>query len=128
MATHSSILIWRIPGIRSLAGYSLWGRKESDTTEQLHFSLSLYTGWGFPGGSDGKESASNAGDPSLIYGLGTSLGEGISYPIQYSWASLVAQMVKNLPLWRPGFYPWVRTIPLRRAWEPISVLLPGESP
>ena len=59
-------------------GYSLWGRKESDTTEQLHFSLSLYTGWGFPGGSDGKESASNAGDPSLIYGLGTSLGEGIS--------------------------------------------------
>ena len=44
-------------GRRSLVGYSPWSREESDTTEQLHFSLSLYTGWGFPGGSDGKESA-----------------------------------------------------------------------
>ena len=35
MATHSSILAWRIPGQRSLVGYSPWGRKESDTTEQL---------------------------------------------------------------------------------------------
>ena len=44
MATHSSILAWRIPnGQRSLVGYSLWGRKESDMTERLHFSLSLYT-------------------------------------------------------------------------------------
>ena len=38
-----------------------------------------------------------AGDPGLISGLGSSLGEGISYPLQYSWASLVAQMVTNLP-------------------------------
>ena len=52
---------------------------------------------GFPGGSDGKESACNAGDPSSIPGLGSSLGEGIGYPHQYSWASLVAQMAKNLP-------------------------------
>ena len=35
MATHSSILAWRIPQMRSLAGYSLWGHKESDTTERL---------------------------------------------------------------------------------------------
>ena len=45
----------------------------------------------------GKESACNAGDPSLIPGLGRSSGEGIGYPLQYSWASLVAQLVKNLP-------------------------------
>ena len=38
----------------------------------------------FPGGSDGKESACNAGDPSLIPGLGRSPGEGNSYPLQYS--------------------------------------------
>ena len=38
MATHSSILAWRIPW-RSLAGYSLWGRKESDKTNQLTLSL-----------------------------------------------------------------------------------------
>ena len=52
---------------------------------------------GFPGSSAGKESACNVGDPSLIPGLGRSPGEGIGYPLEYSWASLVAQMVKNLP-------------------------------
>ena len=44
-----------------------------------------------------KESACNAGDPGLIPGLGRSAGEGIGYPLQYSWASLVAQLVKNPP-------------------------------
>ena len=52
---------------------------------------------GFPGGSDGKESACNAGDSGSIPGSGRSAGEGIGYPLQYSWASLVAQLVKNLP-------------------------------
>ena len=41
MATHSSILAWRIPWRRSLVGYSPWGRKESDTTERLHFTSDL---------------------------------------------------------------------------------------
>ena len=53
--------------------------------------------------SVGKESACNAGDPSSIPELGRSSGEGISYPLQYSWASLVAQLVKNLPT--PVFWP-----------------------
>ena len=52
---------------------------------------------GFPGGSTGKEFACNAGVPSSIPGLGRSPREGIGYPLQYSWASLVAQLVKNLP-------------------------------
>ena len=52
---------------------------------------------GFPGSSAGKESTCNAGDPSLIPGSGKSTEEGIGYPLQYSWASLVAQTVKNLP-------------------------------
>ena len=51
---------------------------------------------GFPGGSDGKESACNAGDLGLIPGLERFPGEGNGYPLQYSWASLVAQLVKNL--------------------------------
>ena len=38
MATHSSILAWKIHGQRSPVGYSPWGRKESDITERLHFS------------------------------------------------------------------------------------------
>ena len=52
---------------------------------------------GFPGSSAGKEFACNAGDPSSISGSRRSPGEGIGYPLQYSWASLVAQLVKNLP-------------------------------
>ena len=52
---------------------------------------------GFPGSSAGKESACSAGDPGSIPGSGRSPGEGIGYPLHYSWASLVAQMVKNLP-------------------------------
>ena len=52
---------------------------------------------GFPGSSAGKESACNAGDPGSLPGSGRSPGEGIGYPLQYSWASLVAQMVKILP-------------------------------
>ena len=51
---------------------------------------------GFPSGSAGKESACNAGDPSSIPESGRSPGEGNGYPLQYSWDSLVTQLVKNL--------------------------------
>ena len=47
--------------------------------------------------SVGKESSCNAGDPGSIPGSGRSPGERIGYPLQYSWASLVAQLVKNPP-------------------------------
>ena len=60
--------------------------------------------------SVGKESACNAGNTGLIPGLGRSPGEGIVHPLQYSWASLVAQLVKNLPvMWET----WVRSL----GWE-----------
>ena len=66
--------------------------------------------WGFPHGSVGKESSRNAGDPCSIPGLGRSPGEGIGYPLQYSWASLMAQLVKNLPaMWET----WVWSL----SWE-----------
>ena len=51
----------------------------------------------FPDSSAGKESTCNAGDVGSIPGLGRSPGEGIGYPLQNSWASLLAQMVKNPP-------------------------------
>ena len=57
----------------------------------------MYVSQGFPGGSDGKEFACNVGDPGLIPGLRRSTGEEIGYTLQYSWASLVAHLVKNLP-------------------------------
>ena len=66
---------------------------------------------GFPDGSVGKESACNAGDNSgSIPGLGRSPGEGIGYPLQYFWASLVTQMVKHLPTMQET---WVRSL----GWE-----------
>ena len=52
---------------------------------------------GFPGGSAGKESTCNTGDLGSIPEMGRSLGEESGYLLQYSWASLVAQLVKNLP-------------------------------
>ena len=58
--------------------------------------MSCYNTLGLPGSSAGKESACHA-DLTLIPGLGRSPGEGIDYPLQYSWASQVAQLVKNLP-------------------------------
>ena len=82
---------------------------------------------GFPDSSVGKESASNAGNPGSIPGLGRSIGEGIGYPLKYSWASLVAQLVKNcLQCRRPGFNPWVGMIPWRRERLPTPVFWPGE--
>ena len=55
---------------------------------------------GVPDSSVGKEYACTSGDPNSIPRSGRSAGEGIGYPLQYSWASLVAQLVKNLPSMR----------------------------
>ena len=84
---------------------------------------------GFPDSSVGKESACNAGDPISIPGLGSSLGEGIGYPLQYSWASLVAQMVKNLPaIWET----WVKSLgwedPLKEGMATYSSILAWRNP
>ena len=67
-------------------------------TKELH---------GFPDSSVGKKFACNAGDPNSIPGLGRSAGEGVGYPLQYSWASLVAQLVKNPPAMRET---WIQSL------------------
>ena len=67
-------------------------------------------GLGFPHSSVGKESACNVGDPGSIPGSERYAGEGIGYPLQYSWASLVAQPIKNLPA---TWETWVRSL----GWE-----------
>ena len=62
--------------------------------------------------SGGKKSTCSAGDPGSIPGLGRFAGEGIGYPLQYSWASLVAQLLKNLPaMWET----WVQSL----GWEDL---------
>ena len=88
---------------------------QKDHVQQLT-SLSIRWRW-HSGSSAGKESTWNAEGPGLIPGLGRSAGEGIGYPLQYSWASLVAQLVKNLPaVWETWVQsqPWVGMIPWKR--------------
>ena len=65
----------------------------------------------------------------LIPGSGRTPGEGIGYPLQYSWTSLVAQMVKNLPaMWEIGFNPWVGKIPLEEGMATHSSILAWRTP
>ena len=76
---------------------------------------------GFPDNSAGNESACNAGETSLIPGLGRSPGEGIGYPLQYSWVSLVAHTVKNLPAMQET---WVQSLgPLEKGKTTQSSIL-----
>ena len=76
----------------------------------LNLLLSAFLFTGFPDSSVGKESACNAGDSGLIPGSGRSTGEGVGYQLQYSWASLVAQLVKKPPaMWET----WVQSL----GWE-----------
>ena len=97
----------------------------------LHWSI-YHRIWhilSFPGSSAGKTSACNAGNSSLIPGSRSSPGEGIGYPLQYSWASLMVQTVKNLSaMWETWVQSLCWKIAWRRAWLPIPIFLPGESP
>ena len=78
-------------------------------------------------GKDGEESACNAGDPGLIPWFGRSTGEGIGYLLQYSWASLVPQLVKNPPAMQETWVdPWVGKIPRRRERLLTPVFWPGK--
>ena len=82
---------------------------------------------GFPGGSNGKESACGAGDPGSIPGLGSSPGERIGYPLQYSSASVVAQAVKNWWQSRVQSLDWED--PLKEGMAtPASILAWTEEP
>ena len=92
-----------------------------------HLIISFVIIQGLPYSSVGKESACNAGDPGLIPGSGRAVREGIGYPLQYSWASLVAQLVKNLPAMQETWVrSWVGKIPWRRERLPTPVFWPGE--
>ena len=89
----------------------------------------LYPVRGFPGGSDSKESSRNVRDQSLILQSGRSPGEGNGYPLQYSWASLVVQLVKNMPAMGET---WVQSLgrenPLERGKAAHSSILAWRIP
>ena len=95
----------------------------------LFFSKGLEIPRGFLGTSAGKEPACNVGDPSWIPGSGRSPVERIGYPLQYSWTSLVAQIVKNPPAMRET---WVQSLgwedPLEKGMAPRSSILAWRIP
>ena len=72
-----------------------------------HIYMNVCLCTGFPGSSAGKESTCNAGDSGSIPRSGRFTGERIDYPLQYSWASLVTQTVKNLPAMQET---WVQSL------------------
>ena len=106
----------------------------------------LFFTMGFPGGSEVKASACNAGYLGLIPGLGKSPGEGNGNPLQYyclenpmdrgAWRGTDHRVAKNQTqrlhfhfhqCRRHGFDPWVGKIPWRRKWQPTPIFLPGKS-
>ena len=98
-----------------------------EESQGLLFSIQLSHRVGFPDSSVRTESTCNVGEPSSIPGSGRSAGEGIGYPLQYSWASLVAQLIKNLPaMWET----WVPSMgwedPLEKRKATMSIFWPGE--
>ena len=105
---NQTILSWQ----KSWFGFSerCYAKTQANFLANAMFDMEL------PGSSACKDSACNAGGPSSIPELGNSPGEGIGCPLQYSWASLVAQMVKNPPAMRET---WVLSL----IWE---VPLQGE--
>ena len=86
-----------VTAIMKLKRRLLFGRKAmTNLDSELKIrDITLPTKVRLPCSSAGKQSAYNAEDPGLIPGSGSSPGEGISYPLQYSWVSLVAQMIKE---------------------------------
>ena len=98
-------LVKNLPAMQ-VTWFDFWAGKIPWRRESLPALVFL----GFPDSSAGKQSACNARDPGSIPGSARSTGEGIGYPLQYSWTSLIAQLVKNLPaVWEI----WVQSL----GWE-----------
>ena len=82
--------------METVRDFIFWSSKiiaDGDCSHEIKRRLLLY----FLDSSVSKESTCNAGDPGLIPGSGISAEEGIGYPLQDSWPSLVAQLVKKMP-------------------------------
>ena len=115
--------------LQSMHGVSKSWTQLSDSHTHTHtinpnLSRSIHIIYSFPDSSAGKESSCNAGDPSWIPGSGRSTAEGIGNPLQYSWVSLVTQLVKNLHAMWETWETWVQSL----GWEdPIETAMDTHS-
>ena len=106
MGTHFSILAWRIPWTEEPDGYSPWGHKQLDTTEQLTLTHLLY-----------------------LYCIRISSQrlkikrKSLRLPRWLNGKESTCQCKKHR---RQGFHPWVKKSPWSRKWQPSPVLLPGK--
>ena len=82
MAIHSSTIAWKIPWTEEPGRLQSMGSQR--VRHDSHVKDLISTAFGFPGGSEVKASASNAGDLGSIPGSGRSPGEGNGNPLQYS--------------------------------------------
>ena len=127
---YSDGLNFRPPFLQIELAYTLTGSKLGKECDKVVYCHPSYLK-GFHDNSVGEESTCNAGDPSSIPGSGRSSGEGTGYPLQYSWASLAAQLVENPPAMqgtyrRPRFNPWVGKISWRRERLPTPIVSAGK--
>ena len=123
--TASKIISWNLEKYMTFNTFSFYRKS---FLQCVLMNLCVFS-WTKPHSSVGKESPCNAGDPCSVRGTGQSPGGGIGYPPQYSWISLVAQLVENLPaMWET----WVRFLgwedPWRRERLPTPVFWLGEFP
>ena len=95
MATHFSILAWKIPWLEKPVGYSPWGRKESDTTERLHFHFTFYA----------------------IHSSNIATGFYLWYILLYSMSHTLQVLCSLINDWVPGMVLWVKLFqPLSRIY------------
>ena len=95
--THASTLVWRIPMGRGAWGAPVHRVAKGGTRLSSKAQRKNVINARASQAAQLVDPACRAGDPGSIPGSGRSPGEGTGYPLQYSWVSLVAQMVKNLP-------------------------------
>ena len=79
--------------------------KINENSSSVNNQSTRNLGASFPSSSADKESICNAVDPGLIPGSERSSGEGIGYPLKYSWVSVVSQLVKNPPAIWEAYFP-----------------------
>ena len=119
MATHSSVLACRIPGMGEPCRLpSMGSHRVGHDWSNLAAAAAAYCTSGFPSGSDGKASVCNAGDPGSIPGLGRSPGEGNGSPLQYS--CLENPMDRGALV---GYRPWGRKESETTKWLQFQISL-----